>query len=132
MCIHFRGFTCWRLYSLPLMIAPLSAAGENHSLKPAGVYEYVFITPVIFLRSSFAYGCFDAGIDIRLNIPGTYSYFADFMVARTFIYTATPFFLVIIIIYVRLCRCCWVYLWCAVELIAVLAVSSSKLVFLHW
>ena len=31
---------CWRLYSLPLTIAPLSAAGENHSLKPAGVYEY--------------------------------------------------------------------------------------------
>ena len=40
MCIHSRGFICWRLYRFPLKIAPLSAAGENHLLKPAGVYEY--------------------------------------------------------------------------------------------
>ena len=40
MCIHSHGFMCRRLYSLPLTIAPLSAAGENLSLKPVGVYEY--------------------------------------------------------------------------------------------
>ena len=40
VCIHLHGFMCWRLYRFPLTIAPLSAAGENHSLKPAGVYEY--------------------------------------------------------------------------------------------
>ena len=55
------------------------------------------------------YGGCDAGIDNRLNIPGTCSYFSYLMVARTIYLHSHSFFFVIIIM--------------------VLAVSSSRLVF---
>ena len=40
LCVHILIDLCVVGDRIPLIIAPLSAAGENLRLKPAGVYKY--------------------------------------------------------------------------------------------
>ena len=55
---------------VPLMISPLSAAGENVQLKPAGVYKYRSGIVRRSARSGFivSYSQVEVGIGLRVDV----------------------------------------------------------------